>query len=262
MPEKTARVSQPRDLKLIVEKDVQIPMRDGTLLYADVFPPGHDRQGAGDLQHERLSERQAVGAAGRPRRGSEPAHELGDGESAVVVPARLRVRASRFARRRALAGQIGAELVSGRARHLRRDRMDREARLVLGQRRHAGHFLSRLVAMARGQPAAAVAESDHAVGRPRRSVSRPGLSRRHLRAGLHRQLVAHAHRAPSARPPAQLQPRCVPQRHDVEHDAQRSRFRILAPEQRALGQASPCRSTASATGAASRCICAATPRAT
>ncbi len=33
------QVSQPRDLKLIVEKDVQIPVRDGTLLYADVFRP-------------------------------------------------------------------------------------------------------------------------------------------------------------------------------------------------------------------------------
>jgi hypothetical protein len=36
---KFANVSQPRDWKLIVEKDVQIPMRDGTLLYADVFRP-------------------------------------------------------------------------------------------------------------------------------------------------------------------------------------------------------------------------------
>jgi putative CocE/NonD family hydrolase len=33
------KVSQPRKMKLIVEKDVQIPMRDGTLLYADVFRP-------------------------------------------------------------------------------------------------------------------------------------------------------------------------------------------------------------------------------
>jgi len=33
------RVSQPRDHKLIVEKDVQIAMRDGTILYADVFRP-------------------------------------------------------------------------------------------------------------------------------------------------------------------------------------------------------------------------------
>ena len=33
------RVSQPRNCKLIVEKDVQIPLRDGTMLYADVFRP-------------------------------------------------------------------------------------------------------------------------------------------------------------------------------------------------------------------------------
>jgi predicted acyl esterase len=32
-------VSQPRDYKMIVEKDVRIPMRDGTLLYADLFRP-------------------------------------------------------------------------------------------------------------------------------------------------------------------------------------------------------------------------------
>ena len=37
--EKAARVSQPRDCKLIVEKDVKIPLRDGTILYADVFRP-------------------------------------------------------------------------------------------------------------------------------------------------------------------------------------------------------------------------------
>jgi predicted acyl esterase len=32
-------VSQPRDYKMIVEKDVRIPMRDGTMLYADIFRP-------------------------------------------------------------------------------------------------------------------------------------------------------------------------------------------------------------------------------
>ncbi len=35
----SAQVSQPRDYQLIVEKDVLIPMRDGTLLYADIFRP-------------------------------------------------------------------------------------------------------------------------------------------------------------------------------------------------------------------------------
>ena len=31
--------SQPKDYPLIVEKDVQIPLRDGSVLYADVFRP-------------------------------------------------------------------------------------------------------------------------------------------------------------------------------------------------------------------------------
>ncbi|HXF67653.1 MAG TPA: CocE/NonD family hydrolase [Burkholderiales bacterium] len=39
MSDKTANVSQPKDYKLIVEKDVWIPVRDGTLLCADVFRP-------------------------------------------------------------------------------------------------------------------------------------------------------------------------------------------------------------------------------
>lgn len=32
-------VSQPRDYKLVIEKDVAIPLRDGAILYADVFRP-------------------------------------------------------------------------------------------------------------------------------------------------------------------------------------------------------------------------------
>jgi predicted acyl esterase len=39
MPDKSVNVSQPRDLPLIVEKDVKIPMRDGSVLIADVFRP-------------------------------------------------------------------------------------------------------------------------------------------------------------------------------------------------------------------------------
>src|SRR5262245_20245453 len=35
----SAKVSQPRDYKLIVEKDVGIPLRDGAILYADVLRP-------------------------------------------------------------------------------------------------------------------------------------------------------------------------------------------------------------------------------
>ena len=34
-----AAMSQPRDWRMIVEKDVKIPMRDGTVLYGDIFRP-------------------------------------------------------------------------------------------------------------------------------------------------------------------------------------------------------------------------------
>jgi len=39
MTDKSKNVSQPRNLPLIVEKDVRIPMRDGAVLYADVLRP-------------------------------------------------------------------------------------------------------------------------------------------------------------------------------------------------------------------------------
>src|SRR5689334_1084608 len=39
MSDKAAKVSQPKHAKLIIEKDVQIPLRDGTLLCADIFRP-------------------------------------------------------------------------------------------------------------------------------------------------------------------------------------------------------------------------------
>lgn len=42
MAKKPQQTSQPRDWKLIVEKDVKVPLRDGTLLYADIFRPDTD----------------------------------------------------------------------------------------------------------------------------------------------------------------------------------------------------------------------------
>jgi predicted acyl esterase len=39
MTDKASNVSKPRDLPLLVEKDVKIPMRDGSVLVADVFRP-------------------------------------------------------------------------------------------------------------------------------------------------------------------------------------------------------------------------------
>ena len=39
MNDKSKNVSQPRDFRLIVEKDVKIPLRDRAILYADIFRP-------------------------------------------------------------------------------------------------------------------------------------------------------------------------------------------------------------------------------
>jgi putative CocE/NonD family hydrolase len=39
MAEKSGKLSQPSDYKLIVEKDLKIPLRDGTVLFADLFRP-------------------------------------------------------------------------------------------------------------------------------------------------------------------------------------------------------------------------------
>jgi len=39
MRNKSANVSKPKRCKLIIEKDVQIPLRDGSVIYADVFRP-------------------------------------------------------------------------------------------------------------------------------------------------------------------------------------------------------------------------------
>ena len=53
-------VSQPRDYPLVVEKDVRIPLRDGAVLYADIFRPdgGSERFPAimtiGPYQKDRL----------------------------------------------------------------------------------------------------------------------------------------------------------------------------------------------------------------
>ncbi len=46
MTDKSKNVSQAKDYKLIVEKDVQIPLRDGTILYGDIFRPESKTGGA------------------------------------------------------------------------------------------------------------------------------------------------------------------------------------------------------------------------
>ncbi len=48
MADKSANVSQPKNYKLIVEKDVKIPLRDGAILYADIFRPDGENAGGAE----------------------------------------------------------------------------------------------------------------------------------------------------------------------------------------------------------------------
>ncbi len=48
MADKSANLSQPKNYKLIVEKDVKIPLRDGTILYADIFRPEGKTEGGAE----------------------------------------------------------------------------------------------------------------------------------------------------------------------------------------------------------------------
>ena len=51
--------------KLLIEKDVDVPMRDGARLKADVFRPDDGGQVSGHPQSRAVPEGQALGAAGR-----------------------------------------------------------------------------------------------------------------------------------------------------------------------------------------------------
>ena len=88
---------------ILIEKDVEVPMRDGARLMADVFRPQGSRARAGAAQSRALPEGQALGHAGYAGGKAQPLHELGDRQSAVVGAARLCRRARRRARQRQVA---------------------------------------------------------------------------------------------------------------------------------------------------------------
>ena len=50
-------MSQPRNHGLLVEKDVGIPMRDGTRIYSDVFRPDHTDEKVPAILKDRKSTR-------------------------------------------------------------------------------------------------------------------------------------------------------------------------------------------------------------
>ena len=113
-------------------------MRDGAILYADIFRP----KGAGKFRHiVNISCYQKDKVWVPPADLEEKANPymtLGDGESAVVGAARLRVRARGYARLGQVAGPVRPGRLAGDARFLRRDRMVGETAMVQRQDRHAG----------------------------------------------------------------------------------------------------------------------------
>ena len=99
---KQTKPSQPT-YKMKIEKDVDIPMRDGTILKADVFRP--DATGIFPCSSTWASTRRTSSGCRRTTsRRSPTLHELGDRQSGMVGAARLYLPAGRRARLRQVAG--------------------------------------------------------------------------------------------------------------------------------------------------------------
>ena len=179
---------------ILVEKDVDVPMRDGARLKADVFRPDDGGKfpailNLGPYQKDKLwvPPPAARGEAERP-------HELGDRHPGMVGAEGLRRGARRRPRQRQVARPVRAVVARRGDRFLRRHRMGGGAAVVQRQGRAVRHFLLRHQPVVRRQSAAAVAEGDHSVGRLRRHLPRRAVPRRHPQR-VHDQLV---HRASDA----------------------------------------------------------------
>ena len=185
--------------KLLVEKDVDVPMRDGARLKADVFRPDDGGKfpailNLGPYQKDKLW-------VPPPTAGGEgqPADELGDRQPGMVGAAGLRRGAGRRPRQRQIAGPVRAVVARRGDRFLRRDRMGGGAALVQRQGRAVRHLLFRHQPVVRRQSPAAVAEGDHSLGGLRRSLPRRAVPWRHPER-VHDQLVHRAPDAPRDRP--------------------------------------------------------------
>ena len=177
-------------------------MRDGTLLYADVFrPDGGSRALPVDHEHRRRIMKDKLWVPPRGPRGEapNPLHELGDRQSAVVVSARLRLRARRRRGSGKSPGKSEPSSLQEARRHLRLHRVDRETALVQRQRRHAGHLVPRQFPVARRglKPPSlkAIMPWEGRADQYRDQAYHGGI----FAMGFIAQLVAHADRASSAR---------------------------------------------------------------
>ena len=139
-----------------IDWDIAIPMDDGVVLRADVFRPVGDgkypvilsygpyAKGLAFQEGYKSQWSRVIKAGARSTAGlQQQISELGVGRSGEMGAGRLRLRARRLARRRALAG-LSRRLVGARgAGPLRMRRMGRHAELEQRQSRHQRHFLLR-----------------------------------------------------------------------------------------------------------------------
>ena len=143
--------------KLLIETDVDVPMRDGARLKADVFRPDDGGKfpailNLGPYQKDKLwVPPPTLEEKATPNMNWEtvtPEWWVPKGYAAVRVDGRGSGRSP---------GPVRAVVARRSDRFLRRDRMGGGAALVQRQRRALGHFLLRDQPVVRRQPAAAVA---------------------------------------------------------------------------------------------------------
>ena len=132
------KLSKPQ-YKVIVERDVMIPMRDGTMIAANIYRP--DAPGTFPALHAADSYQKDLDHL--PPLPIFHMRETNDIDYFVL--ARLRVRAHRLPRHRPLAhGPVGPVRPGDAERPLRHDRVDRRAALVRRQGGHAGRVAAGL----------------------------------------------------------------------------------------------------------------------
>jgi hypothetical protein len=138
---------------MIVQKDVDVPVRDGARLKADVFRPDDGGRfpailNLGPYQKDKLwVPPETLEEKPNPYMNWETVNPL------WWVP-----------RQRQVAGSVRAMVARGVDRFLRRHRMGGGATVVQRQCRAVRHFLFRHQPVVRRQPSAALTEGDHPLG--------------------------------------------------------------------------------------------------
>ena len=109
--------------RLLIERDVDVPMRDGARLKARRVSPGRVGPISGHSQSRSVPEGQALDSAGQSGGKAQSPHELGDGQSGMVGAEGLCLRARRRPWQRQVARPVRAVVARRGDRLLRCHRM-------------------------------------------------------------------------------------------------------------------------------------------